>query len=58
MQQGFGIDFLKSFSNCYHLLVSMKEVFPDNFPENFWYANFFDFQGLLHSAVSRTGAIS
>ena len=58
MQQGFGIDFLKSFSNFYHLLVSMREVFPDNFPENFQYANFFDFQGLLHSAVSLSGAIS
>ena len=31
IQRGFGIDVLKSYSNCYHLIFSMREVFPENF---------------------------
>ena len=30
IQQGFGIDVLKS-SNFYHLIASMRELFPGNF---------------------------
>ena len=29
-QQGSGIDILTSFSNFYHLFISMREVFPEN----------------------------
>ena len=31
IQQGSGIDVLKSSSNFYYLIVSMREVFPENF---------------------------
>ena len=31
IQQGSGIDVLKSSSNFYHLIVSMREVLPENF---------------------------
>ena len=31
IQQGSGISVLKSSSNFYHLIASMREVFPENF---------------------------
>ena len=31
IQQGSGINFLKSSSNFYHLIASMREVFPEYF---------------------------
>ena len=30
IHEGSGIDVLKSSSNFYHLIVSMREVFPEN----------------------------
>ena len=64
IQKGSGIKVLKSSSNFYHLCVSKRDVFSENFCfiaqfnltlkfqglfKNFWFANFFDFQGLLLS---------
>ena len=58
IQQGSGIDVLKSFSNFYHLIVSMREVFPEivsfitQFSLTLWLivrkflvCNFFSFSG-------------
>ena len=66
IQQGSGIDALKSSTNFYHLIVFTREVFPENFSfiinsvsfysylkfavrDCLWFANLFDFQGLLLS---------